>query len=81
MVRNFVDMSSVGMITEVSESVYQHHSSSLHVRNNESFQKKQTHLFSVISMMVIYSLNQTLEYFILQVANYLWRDFLQLLHA
>ena len=70
MVGNCVYMSSLGVITELLEPVYQRYSSNLHVKNDESFQKRQTHLFSVISMVVINGLNQFLEYLILQVSNF-----------
>ena len=53
MVGNCVDMNLPGVIIELLESVYQRHSSSLHVKNDESFQKRQIHQFSVISMAVM----------------------------
>ena len=70
MVGNCVYMSLPGVIIKLLESVYQRHSSSLHVKNDESFQKRQTHHFSVISMVVMHGLNQILEYLILQVTNF-----------
>ena len=70
MLGNCVYMSSPGEITMLLESVYQCHSSNLFVRNDESFQKRQTHLFSVISVVVMNGLNQILEYLILQVTNF-----------
>ena len=60
MVDNCVHMSLSGVIIELLESVYQRHSSSLHVKNDESFQKRQTHQFSVTSMVVMNGLNQIL---------------------
>ena len=81
MVSNCVLMSSPGVITELLELVcqhhstellelvYQRHSSSLHVRNDESFQNGQTLLFFIISMVVINGGNQILKYLILQVTN------------
>ena len=62
-------MTLSGVTTELLESVYQRHSSNLHVRNDESFQKRQIHLFFVISVVVMIGLNQILEYLILQVTN------------
>ena len=70
MVGNCVHMNLPGVIIELLESVYQRHSSSLHVKNDESFQKRQTHQFSVISVMLMNGLNQILEYLILQVINF-----------
>ena len=67
MVTDCVRMSLPRLIIELLEWVYQRHSSSLYVKNDESFQKRQTHQFSVISMVVMNSLNQILEYLILQV--------------
>ena len=62
-------MSLPGVIIELLELVYQRHSASLHVRNNESFQKRQD-LFSIVSVVVMNGLNQILEYLILQVTNF-----------
>ena len=70
MVGNCVYMSLPCVITELLELVYQHHPSSLHVRNDESFQMRKTHLFSVISLVLMNALNQILEYFILQVTSF-----------
>ena len=80
-VGNCVYMSWPGMITELLESVDQRHSSNLHVRSGESFQKRRTHLFSVISIVVMNGLNQILEYLIFDVTNFQWKDFWELLHA
>ena len=69
MVGNCVHMSLPGVIIELLKSVYQRHSSSLQLKNDESFQKRETHQFSVISMVVMNGLNQILEYLSLQVTN------------
>ena len=57
MVANCVHMNLPGVIIELLESIYQRHSSSIHVKNDESFQKRQTYQFSVISMAVMSDLN------------------------
>ena len=57
MVGNCVHMSSPGVVIELLESVYHRDSSRLHVINDELFEKRQIHLFSVISMAIINGLN------------------------
>ena len=70
MVDNCIHMISSGVIIELLDLVYSCHSSSLQVRNNESFEKRERNMFSVISMMVMNGLNQILEYLIIQVRNF-----------
>ena len=70
MVGNCVHMGFPGVIIQLLESVYERHSSSLHVKNDESFEKRQTHQFCVVSMVVMNGLNQILKYLILQVTNF-----------
>ena len=67
---NDTHMRSPGVIIQLLKWVYRRSSSNLHVRNDESFQKRQLHLFSVISMMIVNGLNQNLEYSICQVTNF-----------
>ena len=67
---NCVHMSLPGVIIELLELVCQRHYSSPHVKNDESFQKRQTHKFSIISVVVMNGLNQILEHLILQVTNF-----------
>ena len=70
MVGNCVHMNSPGVIIELLASVYQRHFSSHHLINDESIQKRQARLFSIISMVIMNGLNQILKYLIFQVTNF-----------
>ena len=70
MVGNCVHMNLLGVINKLLQLVYQRHSSRLHLKNDESFQKRQIPRFPVISVVVMSGLNQILKDLILQVTNF-----------
>ena len=70
MVGNCVHINLLGVIIKLLQLVYQRHSSRLHLKNDESFQKRQIPRFPVISVVVMSGLNQILKDLVLRVTNF-----------